>query len=90
MTVTTTLITRFIPPYLPKKESYKPTHPEFFLIEFGGEEDYTSSLRTVRVSFFFSFLDFFLSWGEWREEGRWWSRGKEEVGRRVLLAEGEW
>lgn len=48
MTVTTTLITRFIPPYLPKKESYKPTHPEFFLIEFGGEEDYTSSLRTVR------------------------------------------
>ncbi|KAI5478944.1 hypothetical protein MNV49_004465 [Pseudohyphozyma bogoriensis] len=45
MTVTAT---RFIPPYLPKKETYKPTHPGLFVIEFGSEEDYSSCLRTER------------------------------------------
>lgn len=44
------IITRFIPPYLPKKESYVPTHPELFLIHFGSEHDFSSSLVTQRVS----------------------------------------
>lgn len=43
-------ITRFIPPYLPKKESYVPTHPELFLIHFGSEEDYSSCLIAQQVS----------------------------------------
>ncbi|KAM0756240.1 hypothetical protein T439DRAFT_320938 [Meredithblackwellia eburnea MCA 4105] len=41
-------ITRFIPPYLPKKETYVPTHPDLFLIQFGSEEDYSSCLITER------------------------------------------
>jgi hypothetical protein len=38
-----------IPPYLPKKESYKPTHKDLFLITF-AEGDFNSCLVTQRVS----------------------------------------
>lgn len=42
-------VPNFVPPYLPQKASYKPTHPELFKISF-ADGNFNSSLKTEKVS----------------------------------------
>lgn len=44
-----TVVRKSTPPYYPNKASYKPTHPDLFLIHFADEGDFNSSLVTQKV-----------------------------------------
>ncbi|ORY69151.1 hypothetical protein BCR35DRAFT_308172 [Leucosporidium creatinivorum] len=48
-TLTTTLPRRSSPPYLPTKDSYSPTHPDCFRIQFADEGEFNSCLKTERA-----------------------------------------
>lgn len=48
------------PPYLPTKATYKPTHPDLFLIQF-AEGDFNSCLITQKVIYVFFFMTFSLT-----------------------------